>query len=309
MRNRFPWPGDDRRENAVRSGGCLLVVLILVATAQVARGALATGAPEVPAPRLKHDGARLFDLRGLRQGDRAERCLRFVNDGEHPVAVGVFGTGRDAGLAKDLRLDLRRGCDGGELLWSGSMRSFPEEERAVADPLPVAAGEERGYGLAVEVVGEPAPRAALTQTFAVGAVTAADQRAESVACTTLKLGAGAKRGTLTKRARLRGRIDAKLIVQVLGRGADQRLILVTGLRVGKRVLAGGSWARVTYAIDGRRVATPRRRPFKAKTLPGDLAPGTRTITARVTPNRGRPIRVGFVLKITADAATKTCTVG
>ena len=66
-------------------------------------------------------------------------------------------------------------------------------------------------------------------------------------------------------------------------------MLTTGLRVRGRTLRIPRWARVTYRVGGRPVASARRRPFRARIAPGVLRPGTNAVSVTVRPRR-RPAR-------------------
>jgi hypothetical protein len=302
-----------------------LTLLALVAAAGGALGAeraLRTSAP--PPPALSLDaGDPLFTLEGLRHGDRAERCVAVTNEGPGAAAAVVSGRREDGDLAPLLRAAVTRGCgEGGTLLYSG-----PLSDLSAPDPAPWPPGEVRRYGIAVEVTGADAEvqgrRAVHELAFAATAAEdsgpaaaeapgsaeapapaasregrgpGAAEASASAACRTVSLGRHSRR-VLVKRHRVGARVHAKLIVRVYGLPGRERLVLVTGLRIGRRVLPGRRFGRVAYRVDRGAALTSRRRPFRIRVAPGALRPGRNVVRVTVVPRGGRPVRARYILTL------------
>ena len=311
------------------------LTLTLLALAALAAGALAAerALRTAPVPRagITADAAgALFDLRNLRHGDRAERCVTVTNEGGEEARITVSGTSEAGDLAEHLRLSVTRGCDGGTLLFSGRLDEF----REARDPSAAPAGERRRFGLAVEVAGEDdevqGRRAVHAFAFAAegtgsgvplasSAVRAETQEqaaapSTSPVCRTISFaqtGGHRRRPVLIKRHRVDRRVSAKLILRIYGAPGQQRLVLVTGLRVGRRVLPGRDYGRVAYRIGDGASVTSRVRPFRVRIAPGVLKPGRNVVHVTVTPKRGRAVRARYVLNIAAaqSGTTTTCEIG
>ena len=308
------------------------LALSLLALAALAAGALAAerslrSAP-TPAPGITADASGpLFDLRNLRHGDRAERCVTVTNEGGDGARIGVLGAREEGDLAEHLRLVVTRGCGNGTVLFSGRLSEFAE----TADPQTLARGEQRRFGLAVEVAGsddEVQGRRAL-HAFRFGAEAAAAEAAPAApeasadegeaaslatTCRTITFAAAPgrrRRPVLIKRHRIDRRVTAKLILRIYGAPGQQRLVLVTGLRVGRRVLPGRDFGRVTYRVGDGAGVTSRTRPFRVRIAPGALKPGRNVVHVTVTPKRGRAVRARYVLTIAAarSGTTTTCEIG
>ncbi|HEV3002745.1 MAG TPA: hypothetical protein VGW75_18555 [Solirubrobacteraceae bacterium] len=281
-----------------------------------------------PLPVLSVDSGRpLFALRGLRHGDRAVRCVGLTNEGPGEAFGSVLGRSEGGDLGRSLRLAVTRGCDGGTVLFSGRLDEF---ERA-RDDEPWPAGARRTYGLAVEVVGsdeevqgrraghefafaserpegDPAPAPA-----AGGASSEQPPAAAQPACTSIAFapsGGRRRRPVLIKRHRVDARVTAKLILRIYGAPGAQRLVLVTGLRVGRTVLMGRDWGRVSYRVAGGAAVTSTRRPFRVRIAPGALRPGRNVVRVTVVPRHGRAVRARYVLRIAAPPIGGTsCVIG
>ncbi|HEX2084470.1 MAG TPA: hypothetical protein VHF89_02210, partial [Solirubrobacteraceae bacterium] len=256
------------------------LALMLLALAALAAGAVAAeralrAAEEDPSAGISVESGRpVFALRNLRHGDRAERCVAVTNEGPGVARGAVLGRSEGGDLARLLRLVVTRGCgSGGTVLFSGTLADFA----AAADPEPWPAGARRQYRLAVEVAGSDAEvqgRRAVHE-FAFGVEGAevearADSREEpaaeapslqappTVTCRTISFAPAGKRKrpVLIKRHRVNRRVDAKLILRIYGALGQQRLVLVTGLRVGRDVLMGRRWGSVSYRVgDGAAVTS------------------------------------------------------
>ena len=299
--------------------------LILAAVAALGSGAAAaTRTAEqhgATAPRLTTDAGRpLFELRNLRHGDRAERCLTLTSgDAARGYVLGRVDAGD---LAAHLGLTVTRGCGTGVVLFSGSLADFA----AVADG-DWAEGERRRIGIAVEVVGsDGAVQGRVARaTFGAGAEArgaeappgepGATEHAGAAAsgsapgCSRLSFARAGRRArpVLIKRHRVDARVTAKLILRIYGAAGRQRLVLVTGLRVGRRVLPGRRWGRVAYRVGGGAAVVSRRRPFRVRIAPGALRPGRNVVRVTVVPKRGRAVQARYVLRIAA--AAKGCEIG
>lgn len=314
------------------------IALLLAALAALAGGAFAATraatAPPASPPGLTIDAARpLFELANLRHGDRAERCVTVTNEGPGPAAGFVLGRVEAGDLAPHLGVTVTRDC-GGAVLFTGSLAEFD----AVADA-EWPAGERRRFGIAVEVTGsdadvqgrravhefgfaaEAAPLAGADATGAAPAPAAKESgddadgsragAAASVACSRLSFARAGRRRrpVLIKRHRVDARVTAKLILRIYGAAGAQRLVLVTGLRVGRRVLPGRSWGRVAYRVGGGATVTSRRRPFRVRIAPGALRPGRNVVRVTVVPRRGRPVQARYVLRIAAPNGRQECEIG
>ncbi|HEX8086511.1 MAG TPA: hypothetical protein VF529_19645 [Solirubrobacteraceae bacterium] len=281
-------------------------------------------ATDTPAPGLTIDaGEPIFALEGLRHGDRAERCVTLRNEGPGDARATISGREEDGDLAPLLRASITRGCDDPTLLWSGTLDRFG----TVADEEPWPQGAARRYGLAVEVAGEDdeiAGRHAVHE-FAFAAETAegrgggettappaVEERAPSASppppatCTTISFaktkGGRRKHPVLIKYHRISGRVQAKLILRIYGAIGQQRLVLVTGLRIGRvQVLMGRRWGRVTYRVAAGAPVTSRTRPFRVRIAPGVLKPGRNVVRVATIRKRGKPVRARYVLNIAAAA--------
>lgn len=115
---------------------------------------------------------------------------------------------------------------------------------------------------------------------------------------------------LIKYHRISGRVRAKLILRVFGAPGRQRLVLVTGLRVGRtEVLMGRRWGRVTYRVSAGARVTSRTRPFRVRIAPGVLKPGRNVVRVTTVPKRGKAVRARYVLTIVARGEKTACTIG
>ena len=312
--------------------------VLLVAAASLGSGALAAEravrATEVPTPppALSIDAGRpLFSLSGLRHGDRAERCVTLANDGPGTARPALTGRAEEGDLAPSLAVAVTRDCGDPTVLWSGRLDALA----TVADPEPLAAGATRRYGIAVEVAGtddEVEGRRAVHE-FGFGAERAEEPgggvapgdgtgaavvgRADSArGCETISFGprrAGRRRNrVLVKYHRIRGRVLAKLIVRIYGAPGSQRLVLVTGLRIGRRkVLMGRRWGRVTYRVGRGARVTSRTRPYRVRIAPGVLRPGRNVVRVVTAPRRGKRVRARYVLRIVGAPAGEgtACRIG
>jgi hypothetical protein len=303
--------------------------LVVAAVASLAAAALAAAraltAPPATPPGLSIDASRpLFELTNLRHGDRAERCVGVTNEGPGPASGAVVGRVEAGDLAEHLAVTVTRGCAGGAVLFSGRL----DELASVRDG-EWPAGERRRFGIAVEVAGldaavqgrrgvhafgfaaEPAagagPDGGADSDGAApavgGAPSAGGGAAEGAACSSLSFvpvaGRKRRRPVLVKRHRVDARVTAKLILRIYGALGQQRLVLVTGLRVGRKVLPGRRWGRVSYRVGGGAAVTSRRRPFRVRIAPGALKPGRNVVHVTVVPRSGKPVRARYVLRIAA----------
>jgi hypothetical protein len=281
-----------------------------------------------PAPGLTIDaGQPIFDLAGLRHGDRADRCVTLTNEGPGEARSAVLGRAESGDLAPLLRVAITRGCDDDPtLLWSGRL----DQLDTAPDPEPWPERTRRRYGIAVEVTGEDAEiqgRRAVHE-FAFGAEASGapapsapsapapseppraaepvEARAPSTTCTTIAFantkGGRRKHPVLIKYHRISGRIQAKLILRIYGAIGQQRLVLVTGLRIGRdEVLMGRRWGRVSYRVANGAAVTSRKRPFRVRIAPGVLKPGRNVVRVTTVPKRGKAVRARYVLNIEAAA--------
>ena len=311
------------------------LLALLLATASLASGAFAAeralrSAPEPAAPQLVGDaGAPLFTLEGLRGGDRAERRVVLTNAGPGAALASIAARAETGDLAPLLNVAITRGCDDPTLLWSGRLDAL----RATGDPEPWPAGEARRYGIAIEVAGsdDTVQGRRAVHEFAFGLAradegapppaappaggSAASAATATTACTTVTLAAPSarrrRRPVLVKYHRIKGRIRAKLIVRIFGAPGQQRLVLMTGLRIGRHeVLMGRRWGRVTYRVGRGAAVTSRTRPFRVRIAPGVLRPGRNVVRVRTIPRRGRAVRARYVLKIVAAPGEGTgCRIG
>ena len=112
---------------------------------------------------------------------------------------------------------------------------------------------------------------------------------------------------LIKRHRVDSRVSAKLILRIYGAPGRQRLVLVTGLRVGREVLPGRRFGSVAYRVGGGAAVTSRKRPFRVRIAPGALKPGRNVVRVTVVPHGGRPVRARYVLSIAGEG--RTCEIG
>lgn len=306
----------------------VLAVLALGAGALAATRALAPS--DAAPPGLTTDATGpLFRLAGLRHGDRAERCVTVTNEGPGEAAAFVLGRVEDGDLARYLAAVVRRGCGEGVVLWSGRLAALREVRDEVWP-----AGARRRFAIAVEVAGSDAEvqgrRAVQELGFGLRAApaapagpppaeppppTAADSRGEPVApgCARLTFargGARRRRPVLVKRRRIDARVTAKLILRIYGAAGQQRLVLVTGLRVGRDVLPGRRYGRVSYRVRDGASVTSRRRPFRVRVAPGALRPGRNVVHVTVVPKGRGPVRARYVLRIAAAPGDATeCEIG
>jgi hypothetical protein len=298
--------------------------LTLLALLAVAAGALAAartaGQPRAAAPGLSIDAAApLFDLHGLRHGDRAERCVSVTNEGAEEARGLVLGRVEAGDLAQHLGVAVRRGCGEGPLVFSGRLSDL----RTVTDP-GWAGGERRRYGIAVEVVGsdDDVQGRRAVQTFGFGVEGASGEAASGAAesgeghapraCTRLtfaKARGKRRRPVLVKRHRVDARVTAKLILRIYGADGNQRLVFVTGLRVGRRVLPGRRYGSVSYRVGAGAAVTSRRRPFRVRIAPGVLKPGRNVVRVTVVPKGRPPVRARYVLRIAAAPGGSECEIG
>jgi hypothetical protein len=322
------------------SGRARVATLVLAALAAVASGALAaTRAGTEPAPsspRLTIDAAGpLFEVAALRHRDRVERCVAVTNEGPGDARGFVLGRVESGDLAEHLAVAITRGC-GGTVLFSGRLADLA----TVADG-EWPAGERRRLGIAVEVAGsdaevqgrravhefgfavEAAPRAEPPApggggardggvlAGASGAAASEEGATPAPTCSRLSFAPtrGRRRPVLIKRHRVDARVTAKLILRIYGAAGQQRLVLVTGLRVGRKVLPGRRWGRVAYRIGDGAAVTSRRRPFRVRIAPGALRPGRNVVRVTVVPRHGRPVHARYVLTIDAARAADDCEIG
>ncbi len=312
------------------------LALVLAALSALAAGALAAQrAAEVtaPSPALSVDAGRpLFTLSGLRHGSRAERCVTVTNEGPGAALAAVLGRGEGGDLAPHLRAVVTRGCGAGTILFSGSLTDLA----AARDPEPWPAGERRGYGIAIEVAGaddavqgrravhefafaaEPAdaPRSAPAQaplsapaeaplSAPTPAREAVTEESREAPCTRLRFSRDRRR--LIKHHRVDARVTARLILRIYGLTGQQRLVLVTGLRVGRKVLPGRRFGSVAYRVGAGAAVTSKRRPFRVRIAPGALKPGRNVVRVTVVPRGGRPVEARYVLTIAG--AVGGCEIG
>jgi hypothetical protein len=115
---------------------------------------------------------------------------------------------------------------------------------------------------------------------------------------------------LIKRHRVDAKVSAKLILRIYGAPGQQRLVLVTGLRVGRRVLIARKWGRVSYRVGAGAAVVSRKRPFRVRIAPGALIPGRNVVRVTVVPRAGRPVNAKYVLNIAApQSGGTTCVIG
>jgi hypothetical protein len=316
----------------MRAFGLALIAMLAVAGGALAAARAAREAPAA-APGLSIDApGPLFDLTGLRHGDRAERCIAVTNEGSEEAAGFVLGRVEAGDLAPHLGVVVRRGCGSGPVVFSGRLSDL----RSVTDP-GWAGGERRRYEIAVEVAGSDAEvqgRRAV-QEFGFGleairrerdaaagsssgdgggdeAASAAESSASAPVCTRLSFAGAVKRQrrpVLIKRHRVDARVTAKLILRIFGADGQQRLVLVTGLRVGRKVLPGRRYGRVAYRVGGGAAVTSRRRPFRVRIAPGALRPGRNVVRVTVVPKGRAPVRARYVLHIAAAKGSSECEIG
>ncbi|HEX8205471.1 MAG TPA: hypothetical protein VF587_05375 [Solirubrobacteraceae bacterium] len=306
------------------------VALSLVAVLCLAAGALAAvrvAERTAPAPGLSTESAApLFTLTNLRHGDRAERCVSVTNEGGEARGF-VVGRVQAGDLARHLGVVVRRGCGDGPIVFSGGL-----DDLVTVRDEGWAAGARRRYGIAVEVVGSDAEvqgrRAVQEFGFGIEAVAAAGEESRgggeqggsaeergaqgSGGCTQLRFVADGRRRprpVLIKRQRVDARVTAKLILRIYGAAGQQRLVLVTGLRVGRRVLPGRRFGKVAYGVGGGATVTSRKRPFRVRIAPGALKPGRNVVRVTVVPKGGRPVKARYVLKIAAPKGSTECEIG
>lgn len=270
------------------------VALALAAVAALAGGSAAAGralrATGAPPPGLSIAADRpLFSLAGLRHGDRAARCLTATSEGSGDAYAAIAGRVEHGDLARFLRVAVTRGCGGGTLLYAGPLTGL-----AASDPAPWRAGERRRFGFAVEVAGtdrEVQGRRAV-HAFVVTA------RAEAVrsACRRVALARGRRR-VLVKRRRIDARVHAKLFIGILGPAGGERLLIVTGLRVGRRVLPGRRWGAVRYRVNDGAAVTSRRRPFAIRVAPAVLRRGRNVVRVTIVPRGRAPVHARYVLTL------------
>jgi hypothetical protein len=304
----------------------LVVVAVLGSTAYAAERALRDDAP-APRPAIRIDAGRpLFALAGLRHGDRATRCVTLTNEGPGEARAAVAGRSEGGELQRFLRVAITRGCDGGTLLWSGRLDALG----TAADPEAWPANGQRRYGIAIEVAGTDDEIQGLraTQEFAFTAEGDAppppapelpreEARSEgppappaAPACRTITFApAGRKRRpVLVKRHRVDARVHAKLILRIYGAPGQQRLVLVTGLRIGRdAVVMGSDWGSVSYRVRDGAAIVSRRRPYRVRIAPGVLQPGRNVIRVTTKPKRGAAVRAKYVLNI--EGAASACVIG
>ncbi|HEV2812730.1 MAG TPA: hypothetical protein VGW10_05695 [Solirubrobacteraceae bacterium] len=314
------------------------ILLTLAAVAALASGAFAAEralrpAPEPRAGLVTDAGRPLFSLAGLRHGDRAERCVTLTNEGPGDAHAHVLSRAEEGDLASLLRVAVTRGCDGGTLLFSGAL----DDLEATTDPQPWPAGAQRRYGIAVEVAGEddeiqgrravqefaftseiedppPAPKPApAPQPEGPAPAPAPTAQPSSRTCTTISFVAqGTKRRpVLIKRHRVDARVHAKLILRIYGAPGQQRLVLVTGLRIGRDdVLMGRRFGSVAYRVGEGAGVVSSRRPYRVRIAPGALKPGRNVVRVTVSPRRGRTVRARYVLNIASPAhGVTSCVIG
>ena len=299
----------------MRNAALLLAAFAALGSAALAATRAAT-APAPPPPGLTLEAAGpLFTVKNLRHGDRVERCVTVTNEGPGVARGFVLGRVERGDLARHLAVTVTRGC-AGAVLFSGRLADLD----ALADG-EWPAGERRRVGIAVEVTGSDAQvqgRSAV-QEFGFGVQAAqGDAAVESGAaasaqpvCARLRFAAvrGRRRPVLIKRHRVDARVHAKLILRIYGAPGAQRLVLVTGLRVGRRVLPGRRWGRVAYRIGAGATVTSRRRPFRVRIAPGALRPGRNVVRVTVAPKRGRAVQARYVLTIAASPGLQECEIG
>lgn len=303
------------------------IVLSLLALAALSTGAFAAeralrAGAEAPAPGLTIDaGSPLFRLEGLRHGDRAERCVAVTNQGPGEARGTIAGRTEGGELARFLRVAVTRGCGGGTLLWSGRL----DELGSVGDAEAWPAKGQRRYGLAIEVAGsddeiqgrravqefaftaegdEPAPEPPVAEQAP------SEDPAPAPVCRTITFAPSGtrRRPVLIKRHRVDARVNAKLILRIFGRPGQQRLVLVTGLRIGRdAVVMGRNWGRVAYRVGEGAAIVSRRRPYRVRIAPGVLKPGRNVVRVTTTPRRGKPVDARYVLTI--EGAASACVIG
>ncbi|HEX2084930.1 MAG TPA: hypothetical protein VHF89_04555, partial [Solirubrobacteraceae bacterium] len=98
------------------------------------------------------------------------------------------------------------------------------------------------------------------------------------------------------------------ILRIYGALGQQRLVLVTGLRVGRDVLMGRRWGSVSYRVGDGAAVTSRKRPFRVRIAPGALKPGRNVVRVRVVPKRGPAVEARYVLNIAAGPRSE-CEIG
>jgi hypothetical protein len=307
------------------------ILFTLLALATLASGAFAAQraleTPPAPPAGLTVDGGRpLFSLTGLRHGDRAERCATVTNEGPGEAKGSVLSRSEGGDLARFLRVAVTRGCDGGTLLYSGRL----DELSAVADPERWPEGQHRAYGIAIEVAGSdddvagrrathefafanenerPAPQPPPAPP-AEAAASSAGPVCRTIAFAQPSGAAPRRHPVLIKRHRVDAKVTAKLILRIYGALGQQRLVLVTGLRVGRRVLIARKWGRVSYRVGAGAAFVSRKRPFRVRIAPGALIPGRNVVRVTVVPRDGRQVKAKYVLNIAApQSGGTTCVIG
>ena len=107
------------------------------------------------------------------------------------------------------------------------------------------------------------------------------------------------------------RVRAKLILRIFGAVGQQRLVLVTGLRIaGDEILMDRRWGSVSYRVGSGATISSTKRPFRVRIAPGALQPGRNVVRVTTVPRRGKPVRARYVLRIQAPTReTKACVIG
>jgi hypothetical protein len=309
------------------------VVAAGAAGAALALGAEGDGAP----PSIDVDsGAPLFTLSGMRPGDPGvERCIAVRTSGGSAPRLSVSGAVAGA-LAASLRMEVAAGqgpapgdghsCTGfvpERELWGGALVDFPRDGAAAIDAAPLPSGGSRVYRFRVELPADAGGAGGQQATQDIrwtaelepdvpspgGAPPAGGGASSPVTgaggAPTSWLGCAMLVGALPRRSLTIGGRRVTLIV-------GQRALVAADAPLVMRLGSAQSAVRsVSYRVDGRVVRARRSRPWTARVAPSLLHAPRTSITATVTPVRGRRQTVAVTARVRpcptrvrADAASR-----
>ena len=288
----------------LRRGQAMLAPVVLV-TAGASAAVLPAAGPDRPGLGLS-TSAPLFSgpaTRDLRPGDRVRSCITVRNVSDAATAAALYSTRSDDGLAPFLELTVTEGSEHGprcagfvprRKLFAGLLSDFPRRlDDALVVPDVLDPRERRGLRFELALVDDAAAAGRTVSWDWRLAARALPASIASRACARART----RRDRIIRTRPLSSRVSTVLVLRGFGRPGADRLVLTTGLRVRGRTLLVPRWARVTYRVNGRALATAQQRPFRVRVPPARLRAGVNRVSVTVQPRRGRTRTTTFTARV------------